>query len=314
MKAQIRRAQQEIQNLAAGYQAAMANPDMRFNPPGQYPAPGMMGQGYPGMPPGPPMGMQQGLPPTRDFNSMGIGGNTGMGMSEDMMPDQFQRRQSTATSESSDLTIRGHGGDGQYGGQYYGSTSAPTFATWFKAYMEWLGYSRSSGPSFMQELPEIFTKPLRGSETEYQFPLLSDYPHIIFRQGPTYDLRGFLPDKDMSERLKAAYWETIQIHTPALHWLKLEVRWQRAYNEPLWETDRTAVRELFCVVMMVMAVASQYLQGMEMPDPNSGQKALRNGWKYFELARKYHGLNNPVYTVGDCISEFTTLSICRGSC
>lgn len=311
LKKEIERYREKIVELMSTY--PQGGPKF---PPAPYPMQGVIAEPSQYPPVMPPMTMSGGMTPQRNFATMRTGGevpNLGANVPipEDSVLDPFQRRQSASNSDSSDMTIRGQGGDGSWAGQHFGSTSVPTFALWYRGYMEYMGYNPPNDRTFTQDIPNLYLKPIRGTENEYQFPLLSDYPALSYRPGPTYDLRGFLPSRDVADRLKQAFWNTIQQYTPIMHWLKLESRFNRAYSEPLWETDRTGVREIFCIVMMVLAVSSQFLPECDVQDPNGGQRAMRNGWKYFELARKYHGLNNPVYTVGDAISMYITLSTAR---
>lgn len=84
---------------------------------------------------------------------------------------------------------------------------------------------------------------------------------------------------------------------------------ERAWGAPLWEEDREMVKKVFCIVEMLMAVASQMVdtEGLsELMGEGEGEPPHlpeRTGWKFFHLARKYADLNNPVYTPDDAMCE-----------
>lgn len=198
--------------------------------------------------------------------------------------------------------------DNSWNGQYYGSTSAPSFATGYREFVEQLGFTPPVNTVFNQNLPGLYASPM-GRLAQEQFPLLSDNPsavtsgaQLVVESGG--DLRRLFPPRDIAEKLKEAFRTTVQRYTPMFYWPIIEQIWEKSFSEPIYENDREKVHEQFCVVMMMLAVGSQILASEDRFEGAGGYnpnlQGCLNGWKFFELARKFHSLNNPVYTLTDC--------------
>lgn len=123
---------------------------------------------------------------------------------------------------------------------------------------------------------------------------------------------------------------TVQNYTPIFYWPSLEKKIERAWKLPIWDGDNEAVRSVFCVIMMLLAVANQFIEPGELDEPEGGDWAHvqeryvgfmvmicylycrlmvsgRNGWMFFEFGRKYSNLNNPDYTIDDAICTHPSL-------
>jgi hypothetical protein len=88
-----------------------------------------------------------------------------------------------------------------------------------------------------------------------QVPLLSDLtppPGL-----PAFDLRVFLPERSLANKLLEAFRQNIQNFKPMFYWPILERKFERAWSSPMWEHDGKVVNEVFCVVIIVLAVGSQ---------------------------------------------------------
>lgn len=159
--------------------------------------------------------------------------------------------------------------------------SNPQFVTSYKAYLRQLGYCfpAPNSPDSATPLPQSGLdsgsvgglggrgdgdgdgqprqprQPADGGPV--RMPLLSEYPAITSKTLPL-DLRVFLPPKGFAVRLRDVFRRTIQAYTPLFCWpLFLEDRFERAWNRPVWEEDVCAVKGVFCVLQMVLAVACQ---------------------------------------------------------
>ena len=137
----------------------------------------------------------------------------------------------------------------------YGPGSAPEFIDSYKEYLERLGF-------FPQNISGQAGNVIEGAEP---VTLLSDYtPH---HGAPALDLRVFLPARALAERLLEAFRVSIQTFKPVFYWPTLERKLERAWSAPMWETDGQVVGEVFCIVMIVMAVGAQLVNVDEMYPP-----------------------------------------------
>ncbi|KAI5796793.1 fungal-specific transcription factor domain-containing protein [Pyronema domesticum] len=130
-------------------------------------------------------------------------------------------------------------------------------------------------------------------------PLLSD---IIPARGLLpLDLRAFFPREELYNRLVEAFRVNIQNFMPIFYWPALELKLQKAFNEPLYDQEKEKVRDYFCPVMLVLAVGAQLIRVDETYPVNVGAATPmtsqeRHGWRFFELGRKYLDLNLPSYS------------------
>lgn len=227
-----------------------------------------------------------------------------------------------STDSDSDLTIdhqqagpsarRGRPEDSSnWGGQYYGPTSAPTFANGYEQFAEHLGFSPSVNPAFNPDLPGVFNSPIGRLAHEHP-PLLSDNTTNLSTSsgamiGGGGDLRRLLPPREIADKLKEAFRSTIQQYTPMFYWPIFESTWVKTFSEPIYESDKDKIRENLCVVLLVMAVGAQVCTEEDQIQTTGAYyspifQGCFSGWKFFEVARKLHNLNSPVYTVADCAS------------
>ncbi|KAL7273596.1 hypothetical protein RUND412_003535 [Rhizina undulata] len=173
-------------------------------------------------------------------------------------------------------------------------------------------FGPGSGPSYVASYTEYlqqlgFTPPRvdRGM-VEAAAPRLSLGPESMQHNYPPIDLRGFLPPKKLADKLLEIFRTTIQNYTPMFYWPNLTRKFERAWSDPIFDGDAESVRSIFSVVMMVLAVSSQLLEPQEL-DISEGEGGdwgniqERNGWNFYELARKYWNVNNPSYTLDDGI-------------
>jgi hypothetical protein len=101
-----------------------------------------------------------------------------------------------------------------------------------------------------------------------QVPLLSDLtPPPGF---PALDLRTFLPDRSLANKLLEAFRQNIQNFNPMFYWPILERKFERAWSSPMWEQDGKVVNEVFCVVIIVLAVGSQLVNVSDIYPAGSG--------------------------------------------
>lgn len=95
-------------------------------------------------------------------------------------------------------------------------------------------------------------------------PLLSDFisSQIIF----PVDLRRHLPDRATCQTVIEVFRRTVQTYNVPFYWPFLEAKLDKAWNEPIMEDDSEAVRGVFCVVVMMIAVGSQLVLKEELMD------------------------------------------------
>jgi len=132
--------------------------------------------------------------------------------------------------------------------------SNPQFIASYKTYLRNLGY-----PSSNTDHPSCH----HGSQPAPRVPLLSEYPSIASKTLPL-DLRVLMPQKTIADQLCEVFRRTIQNYTPLFVWtLFLEEKYDRAFTEPMWEEDSAVVKSIFCIVQMMLAVASQMAEDTE---------------------------------------------------
>jgi hypothetical protein len=109
----------------------------------------------------------------------------------------------------------------------------------------------------------------------------------------------------------------------------LERNFERAWSFPIWENDGAVVAEVFCVVMIVMAINCQLVNEEGLYRHGSGSEdvsqeryrvlslpimtvliiEIRHGSKFSELSRKYLNFNNPVCSLEDA-TGMQSVKIC----
>ena len=193
----------------------------------------------------------------------------------------------------------------------FGPGSAPQFIDLYKGYLQRHGM-------YAPHIPGGASNMFEKAEA---VPLLSD---TIPQPGlaPSVDLRALLPPRPLAEKLLAAFHRAIQDYMPIFYWPVLLHKVDRAWASPIWEQDGKTVNEVFCVVMMVMAVGSQLVKvqdagGMGFSPHTSQERSAaspperewcskfphRHGWQYFEASRRHLNLNNPVYSLEDATGK-----------
>lgn len=140
-----------------------------------------------------------------------------------------------------------------WGPNTFGPGSAPQFIDLRKGYLQHHGVYAphiSGGASNMFEKVEAV-------------PLLSG---VIPQPGlaPSVDLRALLPPRPLAEKLLATFHHAIQDYMPIFYWPTLLHKVDRAWASPIWEQDGKTVNEVFCVVMMAMAVGSQLAKAQDV--------------------------------------------------
>lgn len=137
----------------------------------------------------------------------------------------------------------------------FGPSSCPSFLHSYKDYLSRLGY-RPPQESNAQE--SVGEPPLPLSGPDKYLPL---------------DLRALLPPVGMATQLFEVFRKTVQTYTPIFYWPSLEKKIERAWGMPIWDGDGEAVRSVFCVIIMLLAVASQFIEPGELDEPEGGDWA-----------------------------------------
>jgi hypothetical protein len=190
-----------------------------------------------------------------------------------------KRRRSTHGSSTLQTHVTG---DGTKAHHFFGSTSELVFLDSVREYVQQLGY----------ELPTSGALWSPSSETANQDSVQSNLPA---------ELRSQLPPQSLGAKLLEVYSTNVQAHTPMLYWPSILIKFQRIYTRsPSHYEDRQIMAD-FCILMMVWAVGSQMSDFAEVGHGSGHQ--MRNGWKFFEAARKHHShcLIKSTYTLDDAI-------------
>lgn len=116
--------------------------------------------------------------------------------------------------------------------------------------------SCSAGPGGLGGCGNSAEQPRQPADgSPVRVPLLSELPTS---NTLPVDLRMFLPPKGFAVQLSDVFRRTIQAYTPLFCWpLFLEECFERAWSRPVWREDARAVKGVFCVLQMVLAVACQ---------------------------------------------------------
>lgn len=145
----------------------------------------------------------------------------------------------------------------------FGPSSCPSFLYSYKDYLSRLGYRPPQGANPQETLngpppPSPSTRIPNPSAPNKFLP---------------FDLRALLPPIGLARQLVDVFKKTIQNYTPIFYWPSLETKIERAWTMPIWDGDSEAVRSVFCVVVMLLAVASQFVEPEELDEPEGGDWA-----------------------------------------
>lgn len=196
----------------------------------------------------------------------------------------------------------------------FGPSSCPSFLHSYNDYLSRLGYRPPPASN-----PTMNTGGPPSPNPNTRIP----NPSVPNKYLP-FDLRALLPPLKLAKQMFEVFRTTVQNYTPIFYWPALEKKIERAWKLPIWDGDNEAVRSVFCVIMMLLAVANQFIEPGELDEPEGGDWAHvqeryvgfmvmicylycqlmvdgRNGWMFFEFGRKYSNLNNPDYTIDDAI-------------
>ncbi|OQU97842.1 Fungal specific transcription factor domain-containing protein [Cladophialophora immunda] len=192
-----------------------------------------------------------------------------------------QRRRCTNGSPSLQTHVTG---DGTKTYHFYGSTSELVFLDSVREYVQQLGYEvPASGNSWRTNLD---ITPTRVTDNQ-------------LKSNVAAELRSQLPSQRLGAKLIEVYAQHVQAHTPILYWPSILIKFQRIYTRSPLHYEEAHITADFCVMMMVFAVGSQ-LSDLAEVGHGSGQQ-MRNGWGFFEAARRCHRLIKSTYTLDDAI-------------
>lgn len=174
--------------------------------------------------------------------------------------------------------------------------ATPCFLSEYKDHLQNLGYPPAALPEAPHHAPQV--------------PLLSEYPAMARKNMPI-DLRSLLPHRPFADRLLEVFRRTVQSYRPIFYWPMFKERYDRAWEREIYDTDTQAVKEVFCPLMMVLAVACQMV---EPPAEDADWAALqerqeRSGWRFFHIGRKYLDFNTPQYGMNDVLCKFSPRKI-----
>ncbi|KAK6337427.1 hypothetical protein TWF730_002826 [Orbilia blumenaviensis] len=198
-----------------------------------------------------------------------VAGNSPRDRSPRLSISQPVRRVSYDTSTNEDLFV--------------GTTSGLGFLASIQEYVERLGYDTTS-----------LLDTWKSTEAK-AFP--TNIP--VYNDGSqTRDLRTLLPPKPAGNKLLNIFHHTTARVAPIFYWPLILNKFERAYEAPIYPNDQPTVTGVFCVLMIIYAYASlcsDDLDVFEAPVYNSS----RRGWHFFECAKKFHDLNQPMYSIAD---------------
>ena len=151
---------------------------------------------------------------------------------------------------------------------FYGSSSYPSFATSYREYLERLGFTpppfgRRLSSSLRLSIPQSGNTEHMATVPENSIPDLPTRWPINKGNEVEVDLRSLLPEKAEADECMEAYRRTLQNYLPAFYWPMLEQKWARAWEGPIWERDKEAVRSVFCIVILLLATSCQMIEGWQ---------------------------------------------------
>ncbi|RVD83872.1 uncharacterized protein DFL_005646 [Arthrobotrys flagrans] len=165
---------------------------------------------------------------------------------------------------------------------FVGTTSGLGFLASIQEYVERLGYDTTS-------LLDAW-KSTEAKTFPTNMPVYNDGSQMR-------DLRAFLPPKATGQKLFNIFHHSTARVAPIFYWPIILNKFERAYEAPIYPTDQPTVTGVFCVLMVIYAYASlcsDDLDAFETPGYNS-----RRGWHFFECAKKFHDLSQPMYSIAD---------------
>ncbi|KAF8431138.1 hypothetical protein BGX38DRAFT_359097 [Terfezia claveryi] len=166
---------------------------------------------------------------------------------------------------------------------FYGSSSCPSFALGYKEYLERLGFTppqlgRRLSSSLRLSIPQ------NGKITEHMATVLENSVPDLPTRWPInqedeieVDLRSLLPQKAEADECIEVYRKTLQNYLPALYWPKLEQKWARAWEAPIWERDKETVRSVFCIVTLLLAISCQMIDGRQENTVGMEERSATHG-------------------------------------
>jgi hypothetical protein len=135
--------------------------------------------------------------------------------------------------------------------------------------------------------------------------------------GEPLDLRLLMPPKEVGKLLCQIFREKVQSVTAIFHWKVLLTKFERAYANPIYDHEPEVVRELFCPLMLVFAIAAQKTavladlwKGLDEDTlrvgilPQAGECAGWNGNNYVEFVTRRTAWHSPNYSQDDVLSRF----------
>ncbi|KAK6515011.1 hypothetical protein TWF506_007365 [Arthrobotrys conoides] len=165
---------------------------------------------------------------------------------------------------------------------FVGTTSGLGFLASIQEYVERLGYDTTS---------------LLDAWKTTEAKTFPTNPPIYNDDSQMRDLRAFLPPKAAGQKLLNIFHHSTARVAPIFYWPIILNKFERAYEAPIYPTDQSTVTGVFCVLMAIYAYASlcsDDLDTFEAPVYNS-----RRGWHFYECAKKFHDLSQPMYSISD---------------
>lgn len=149
----------------------------------------------------------------------------------------------------------------------FGPSSGPSFLNSYKEYLSRLGYrppSAGDPHDALEARPSSLTPrdPSSRARRDFSCPIPGRFAPL--------DLRAFLPPPALARELLEVFRKTVQNYTPMFYWPTIEGKFERAWDSPIWDGDSEAVRSVFCVVVMLLAVGSQFVEPGLLQSPEGG--------------------------------------------
>jgi len=153
----------------------------------------------------------------------------------------------------------------------FGPSSGPSFLNSYKEYLSRLGYLPPSSGD-----PHDSVEVAAGSLSPHASPADQSNIGSIPTRFVPFDIRAFLPPLPLATELLEVFRKNIQECTVIFYWPTIEAKFKRAWGAPIWNTDPEAVRSVFCVIVMIMAVASQLVDPSRLQTPDGGDWSTDN--------------------------------------
>ena len=175
-----------------------------------------------------------------------------------------------------------HSNDGDHSYQFFGSTSGVVFASAVRDFVQRLGYDIIPAAGTWQNSLHQSESTRYSQEHEP-----AQVAHLL----------ALLPPQRLAARLLDVFKTHTYDYTPAIDWSSIVDKFRRLYTRPVSATPPADFVKDFCLLNAVWSVGSQMCEYPELRHECGDH--VKNGWRFFTLARQYHDIMVSSYDLDD---------------